>query len=148
MYNPPRPPEVYTLPDNVNDVLAPELRKHFQHDDSGRVLFFTTPPLDRSHNGISPASAGLGHSARYLAGRSEWLAERDLKRKARDERAAAHTQKRASLDADRVLDGELVTHAVDAMGSWLERFESDTQQWEKKAGLSGWRTHATDAKTS
>lgn len=148
MYNPPRPPEVYTLPDNVNEVLAPELRQQFQHDDSGRVLFFTAPPFDRSHKGISPASAGLGHSARYLAGRKEWLAERDLKRKARDEKAATLTHKRASLESDRAMDEELVAQAVGAMGNWFGQFDSDTKQWEKEAGLTGWRAQVKDAETT
>jgi chromatin structure-remodeling complex subunit RSC1/2 len=146
MYNPPRPPEVYTLPDNVNEVLVPDLRHQFQHDNSGRVLFFTAPPFDRSHKGLSPASAGLGHSARYLAGRSEWLAERDLKRKARDEKVATPTQKRAILDSDRLMEQEIATQAVGAMDSWFGRFDSDTKQWEKEAGLNGWRTQIKDTK--
>ncbi|KAL7793135.1 hypothetical protein V8C37DRAFT_378557 [Trichoderma ceciliae] len=85
MYNPPRPPEVYTLPDNVNATLPTTVRREFQHDGSGRVLFFSAAPLDRSCSGLSPVSAGLGHSAKYLAGRGKWLAEREKKRKDRDE---------------------------------------------------------------
>ena len=144
MYNPPRPPEVYTLPDNVNEVLAPEIRQQFQHDDSGRVLFFTAPPFDRAHKGVSPSSAGLGHSARYLAGRNEWLAERDLKRKARDDDAAVLAKRRGSMDVDRGMDEELVVHAVGAMDSWFDRFDTDTKQWERKAGLTGWRAQVKD----
>ncbi|KAH8179521.1 bromodomain-containing protein [Sarocladium implicatum] len=147
MYNPPRPPEVYTLPDTVNDVLDPAIRQQFQHDDSGRVLFFTTPPIDRPQNGVSPSSAGLGHSARYLAGRSAWLAERELKRKARNEEAAVHTQKRASVDMEREMDDEMAAQAMGAMGHWLKRFDSDTKQWEKEAGLDGWQRQPKDGET-
>ena len=147
MYNPPRPPEVYTLPDTVNEVLDTTIRQQFQHDESGRLLFFTTPPIDRPQNGVSPSSTGLGHSARYLAGRSEWLAERELKRKARDEDAAVHAQKRGSMDVEREMDDELAAQAVGAMGNWLKRFDSDTKQWEKEAGLTGWRTPLKDGET-
>lgn len=44
IYNPPRPPEVYALPDNLNESFPPEVRECFQHDAAGRVLFFTAPP--------------------------------------------------------------------------------------------------------
>ncbi|KAH6608847.1 hypothetical protein Trco_002193 [Trichoderma cornu-damae] len=57
MYNPPRPPEVYTLPDNINETLPATVRREFQHDDYGRVLFFSAAPLDRSCNGLSPLNA-------------------------------------------------------------------------------------------
>lgn len=51
IYNPPRPPEVYTLPENVNESIAREMREGFQHDSAGRILFFTAPPLDRATAG-------------------------------------------------------------------------------------------------
>lgn len=83
MYNPPRPPEVYTLPDSVNGVLPTEVRQGYQHDNTGRILFFTSPPLERPCNGLSPTTAGIGHSIKYFAGRGQWLAAREKKRKER-----------------------------------------------------------------
>lgn len=139
MYNPPRPPEVYTLPENVNEALAPELRRQFQHDDEGHVLFFTVPPLDHLHKGISTASCSLGHSARYLAGREEWLAERDAKRKARQDSPHDLARKRQSSD---VRNNEIGTHLADqasvAMGSWLDRLAGETKTWRTESGLDGW----------
>ncbi|KAH7322981.1 hypothetical protein B0I35DRAFT_450159 [Stachybotrys elegans] len=143
VYNPPRPPEVYTLPDNLNDALPPDVKQGFQHDGAGRVLFFTAPPLDRINKGLSSSSAGLGHSVKYLAGRSEWLALRDKKRKERDEAEAAEaSQKRSPGSSTDVEDtvGAAVTQAVDAMSRWFNRFDQDTKSWEHDAGLSGWRS--------
>ena len=149
VYNPPRPPEVYTLPDNVNEVLPPEIRENFQQDAVGRVLFFTAPPLDRSHKGMAPPSADLGHSIKYLAGRQQWLAERERKRKERDEEVtAAKSAKRKLGDEVRSQDAAhmLVPQAIGAMDKWFQRFDQDTEQWIQTAGLAGWRR--PDAKYS
>lgn len=140
MYNPPRPPEVYTLPDNIQEQLPEQVRQNFQHDTSGRVLFFTAPPLDRPHKGISEESIGLGHSAKYLAGRKEWLAERERKRKQRDESQAEESRKQvdAALKHTKDLEQEAVSQATNAMASWLQHFDQETAQWEKEVGLQGW----------
>lgn len=140
VYNPPRPPEVYTLPDNLNESLAGEVRRCFQHDAAGRVLFFTAPPLDRPHKGISQDSAGLGHSIKYLAGRKEWLAEREKKRKQRDEKDLLESQKRVEteLKKDQPSEGDMVIQATTAMSKWFHQLDKDTQRWTKEAGLEGW----------
>ena len=140
-YNPPRPPEVYALPDNLNEALPKEVRETFQSDSNGRVLFFTAPPLERPHKGISHESAGLGHSSRYLAGLAEWRAEREKKRKERDERNAEASRKKVEKDvADaQAAEKEIVAQASDFMARWLIQHDSDTQKWTKEAGLEGWR---------
>ncbi|CAM1503735.1 Fc.00g013260.m01.CDS01 [Cosmosporella sp. VM-42] len=140
VYNPPRPPEVYTLPDNLNENFPMEVRQSFQHDDSGRILFFTAPPLDRPHKGISQESAGLGHSLKYLAGRKEWLADREKKRKERDEEGTNTSQKRAEIKmlADKDVKEDMVSQATNAMAKWIQHFDEDTERWKKEAGLEGW----------
>ncbi|KAK5993136.1 Chromatin structure-remodeling complex subunit RSC1 [Cladobotryum mycophilum] len=135
------PPEVYTLPENINDALPAEVRQSFQRDTTGKVLFFTTPPLDRPTHGLSPASAGLGHSIKYLAGREAWLAEREKKRKERGD-----TAKNSSGEAD---NGDETSHglpadavaskAVQAVEEWTQHLDEETERWEKDAGLEGWR---------
>lgn len=141
-YNPPRPPEVYTLPDNVNEALTPELRHQFHHDANGRVLFFTAPPLDRSNNGLSSTSAGLGHSAKYLAGREEWLAERKRKREEREAetnglRASEHN---TSKHTPASTNPEGITfQATEALDEYFRRFNTDTEKWGRETGLEGWR---------
>lgn len=140
MYNPPRPPEVYTLPDTLNDAIPPEVRQSFQHDGAGRILFFTAPPLDRLHKGISNDSAGLGHSIKYLAGREKWLTDREKKRKDRDEKLNMESQKRLELEAAaQESRQELSLQATNAMAQWIEHIDDDTQRWKREAGLEGWR---------
>lgn len=61
----PRSVEVYHLPESANAAIPPDVRKQFQRDDKGNVLFFTTPPIDV----LPPLNEGsaVGHTAKYLA---------------------------------------------------------------------------------
>lgn len=140
IYNPPRPPEVYTLPDVVNEAFPEGVRQQFQCDESGRVLFFTAPPLDRAHKGLSSDSAGLGHSAKYLTGREEWLAERDRKRKLRDEeeRRGLHRKSPSRETGTSGLAGSIMSQATEAMEKWFRNVDEDTARWQKDVGLEGW----------
>ncbi|KAL1889603.1 hypothetical protein Cpir12675_005725 [Ceratocystis pirilliformis] len=98
---PPSRFEVYTLSDEANEKIPKSLSKNFHTDDQGRILFFATPPLARAHAGKSLHAAALGHSARYLSGREEWLEERERKRKARDKALKEKANKdRASRQAE------------------------------------------------
>ncbi|KAI9852545.1 MAG: hypothetical protein M1838_000413 [Thelocarpon superellum] len=65
-YNPPKAVEVYHLSDNANLSIPADIREQFHRDEHGRVLFFTSPPLDPSV-ASQPDAAPLGHSVRYLA---------------------------------------------------------------------------------
>jgi chromatin structure-remodeling complex subunit RSC1/2 len=134
MYNPPRPPEVYTLPDNVNEFLPATVRREFQHDEAGRVLFFSAAPLDRSCSGLSPASAGLGHSAKYLAGREKWLAEREKKRKNRDE--ALHGLREKMLRTEqRPGESPVVSQAARAIEMFFQHLNQETEHLKDDVGL-------------
>ena len=141
MYNPPRPPEVYTLPDTVHEAFSQDVLNQFQKDAAGRILFFTAPPLDRAHNGFSRNSSGLGHSAKYLDGRDEWLTTRELKRKARDTQSLKRPRPKASAEdshGEAPTDGAM-HQAAEALGKWFQAFESETNKWQKDTGLEGWR---------
>ena len=63
--NAPRSIEVYHLPESANAAIPPDVRKQFQRDDKGNILFFTTPPIDV----LPPLNEGsaVGHTAKYLA---------------------------------------------------------------------------------
>ena len=138
MYNPPRPPEVYTLPDAVNEAMPPDIRRKFQHDGNDRVLFFTAPPLDRRDNGIAPGSCGLGHSAKYLAGRKEWLAERDKKRKERGPTSDHDVRHRPSPSSEFEADNDPSFNQAKVMFETRFRdFDRDTIQWHRDAGFGG-----------
>ena len=69
VYNPngPKPVETFHLRDNLNTIIPPDIRQHFQCDGQGRVLFFSNPPLDV----VTTGHHGLGHSIRYLAAKEE-----------------------------------------------------------------------------
>ena len=137
MYNPPRPAEVYSLPENLDDAIPGSVRENFQTDAQGHVIFFTSPPLDRTQKtGVAPSSAALGHSVKYLAGRKEWLTEREKKRKDRDERGAPESPKRATLvQSDR---DEMASQAAGAVNGWFKQLDADTMSWKKDTGLEGW----------
>ena len=142
MYNPPRPPEVYTLPDAVNDTVPEEVRRQFRCDSAGRVLFFTAPPLDRTGKPLSPGSAGLGHSAKYLSGRKEWLAERERKRKIRHEESSRDVRRKSPPREEfpgSEPDDSMVSRATEALATWFRNLDEDTAQWQKQAGLEGWK---------
>jgi len=64
-YNAPRTVEVYRLPDSANAAIPQDIREQFQRDEDGRVLFFTTPPVDA----LPPVGEGtvIGHTAKHLA---------------------------------------------------------------------------------
>ncbi|KAL7929395.1 hypothetical protein V8C35DRAFT_196128 [Trichoderma chlorosporum] len=134
MYNPPRPPEVYTLPDNINETLPEAVRREFQHDESGRVLFFSAAPLDRSCSGLSPLSSGLGHSAKYLAGRSQWLAERETKRKERDELLHGLREKLRRTEQE-LEESPTISQAARAMEMFFEHLGQDTERLKGDVGL-------------
>ncbi|KAK5003886.1 hypothetical protein LTR39_006304, partial [Cryomyces antarcticus] len=103
----PPPPEVYTLPDLANATIPQEIREQFHHDEQGRVLFFTAPPLDT----VSPVKEGaaLGHSVRYLAAKARreqslrqkrWAEDSELKEK-------EATRKRVKREAEESLTRDI-----------------------------------------
>jgi chromatin structure-remodeling complex subunit RSC1/2 len=105
-YNAPRPIEVWHLPDPANASIPEDIRRQFQCDEHGRVLFFTAPPLVTS----ASEKKGPAHTAKYLAykaKREEMLKEK-RKRDTGDFGAAAEARKRAKseevLGANRQLD--------------------------------------------
>lgn len=134
-YNPPRPPEVYTLPDMLNEALPESLRDGFQHDTNGRVLFFVAPPLDRPSNGLAETTKGLGHSAKYLAGRADWRNSRVEKRKARDENIRVSKRHSSNSPIPDYHPTDLQPRALDAISSWFGQMEQDTSAWKKSVGL-------------
>lgn len=77
----PRPVEVYVMSESANNMIPAEIRQQFPQDEQGRVLFFTTPPVDTHHvvQGRTVAEKGdyLSHSLRYLAVKADRERERE-----------------------------------------------------------------------
>ncbi|KAI1136327.1 hypothetical protein F5Y05DRAFT_390995 [Hypoxylon sp. FL0543] len=140
-YNPPRPVEVYHLDDALNAKIPREVREQFQHDEAGRVLFFSQPPLDRPHRGLSNESAMLGHSVRYLADRAREVEDRRAKRKARDELRQEEEMKRREsekLDAEKE-KRELANLASNVFAGWVETLNRENEHL--KEAYDGWSTN-------
>ncbi|KAL7619975.1 hypothetical protein AAE478_010523 [Parahypoxylon ruwenzoriense] len=143
-YNPPRPVEVYHLDDALNAKIPQEIREQFQRDEAGRVLFFTQPPLDRPHRGLSSESADLGHSARYLADRARETEDRRAKRKARDELRQEEEKKRQEMEKLAVgeEDKELIDLAGDMFRGWVDSLNEENRKL--KAVYDGWSVRDED----
>ncbi|KAI2471168.1 hypothetical protein F4781DRAFT_388222 [Annulohypoxylon bovei var. microspora] len=137
-YNPPRPVEVYHLDDALNDKIPQDVREQFQRDEAGRVLFFTQPPLDRPHRGLSAESATLGHSVRYLADRAREVEDRRAKRKARDELRQEEEKKRQELEkaAAEKERKELIDATSDMFVGWVNDMNKGNEMLKK--AYDGW----------
>lgn len=89
-YTAPQPIEVWTLNPAGDAAIPDAIRRQFQRDAAGHVLFFTAPPLVVSPP--APPGLPLGHSARYLAAKLKRDALLSAKR-ARDADAQAEAQR-------------------------------------------------------
>ncbi|XDG04907.1 hypothetical protein ABKA04_004522 [Annulohypoxylon sp. FPYF3050] len=143
-YNPPRPVEVYHLDDALNDKIPADIREQFQRDEAGRVLFFTQPPLDRPHRGLSAESATLGHSVRYLADRAREIEDRRAKRKARDELRKEEEKKRQEMErlAAEEEEKKMIDTASDVFLAWIHTMHEGNKVLQ--ATYDGWSCRDKD----
>ncbi|KAL9102278.1 MAG: hypothetical protein Q9163_002547 [Psora crenata] len=142
----PRMDEVFRLPDNANLAIPEDVRRQFQQDEHGHVLFFTAPPLDTLPN-VKPGSA-VGHTARYLAARLRARIDARQKRKAAglsdsDEasegrQVAVKKLRREEFDPN--LGVQIRSTIDEALGLWIHQMQAGTdrlyqdlygQQWEE-----------------
>ncbi|KAK8091791.1 Bromodomain-containing protein [Apiospora hydei] len=141
---PPRPVEVYRLDDSLNERIPAEIRDQFQRDEAGRVLFFTQPPLERAHRGVSHESAGLGHSVRYLADRARGIEDRRAKRKARDELRKEEERKKAETAAEqkKLEMQEQIDVAADVLNKWIGTMNKENEALKQQ--YDGWSVRDED----
>lgn len=132
-YIPPRMAEVYTLRD-LDQHIPAEVREQYQTDDKGQVLFFTTPPLNRPHPGVSEENATLGHSVRFLSGLQEHREKRKRLREERDEvEKAARAEKLArEKDLGEQSEKELGAAAGKLLGNWIIGMQRDNEALDKE----------------
>ncbi|EAW09154.1 putative RSC complex subunit (RSC1) [Aspergillus clavatus NRRL 1] len=120
MYNPnaPRPIEVFHLSDAANAAIPEDIRDQFHCNNSGHVLFFSTPPLD-----IVPSlPQKLGHSLKYLAAKEERrrLVEQRKRKEIAEKTQQEERVKRQRADAETNLAvrvGTLTVKAIETMAS-------------------------------
>jgi chromatin structure-remodeling complex subunit RSC1/2 len=146
-YNPPRPIEVYTLDEATNAGIPADVREQFLQDEAGHVLFFTQPPLERAHRGLSKEGADLGHSIRYLADRARDVQDRRAKRKARDEMRNEEEKKHVALkqEALQTEKQEQVDAAAKILFGWAQSIQDEADVL--KATYNGWTVKDNDIDT-
>lgn len=139
-YQAPQPIEVYTLNEAGNAAIPPDIREQFHRDEYGRVLFFTSPPLDV----LPPRRDGapLGHSAKYLAAKIK--REEVLKEKRKRNEDERETRVQEKLKAVK-LDSQRLAHEVEevrekALELWQQQMRSVTEADFKNLYGQHWKT--------
>jgi chromatin structure-remodeling complex subunit RSC1/2 len=124
----------WILYDDVDASIPREVRDQFQTDDKGHVLFFTAPPQSRPNHGVAEENATLGHSVRYLSGIAQHRAERERKRKERDEALRQQEADRATRDrelreaAERQMGAAVGRH----IGDWILGMQHENEEMERE----------------
>jgi chromatin structure-remodeling complex subunit RSC1/2 len=119
-YNPPRPNEVFHLSDTANASIPFDIRQQFKVDEHGRVLFFTTPPIETT------VKTDLAHSIEYLAEKSrrkEMIARKRKQILDQQAEAAKHAAKRQKEIFD-----EQLTEAAELLHMGLQIYVRDYEE--------------------
>lgn len=124
----------WVLYDDVDAAFPREVRDQYQTDDKGHVLFFTAPPQNRPNHGVAEESATLGHSVRYLSDIQQHRAERERKRKERDEALQQQEADRAARDRELKQQAEQQMGAVAGrhIGDWILGMQRENEEMEKE----------------
>ncbi len=139
VYNPPRPIEVYTLADVANSSIPADIRAQFHHDEYGKIIFYTTPPLDIDP--IPEEARTLGHSLRYLADKARNRAADEKKRKAREvELEAAATERLKRIKSNEEGNKNwIVNEKLKAVKKWGEEMEKGTDELYQQLHGENWK---------
>jgi chromatin structure-remodeling complex subunit RSC1/2 len=139
VYNPPRPVEVYTLADTANASIPIDIRSQFHHDEYGKIIFYTSPPLDL--NRVPEETQALGHSLRYLADKARNKEEDEKKRKAREiELEIAATERLKRMKADGESNKQwILDQKINALKTWSADTEHGTDELYKKLHGENWQ---------
>jgi chromatin structure-remodeling complex subunit RSC1/2 len=138
-YNPPRPVEVYTLAEAANSSIPADIRAQFHHDEFGKVIFYTAPPLDV--NPVPEETQSLGHSLRYLADKARRKEEGEKKRKARDaslEAAATENLKRFKTDEE-AKKIWIASQKLNALRKWSVNLDKGTDELYQRLHGENWK---------
>ena len=134
-YNPPKSVEVYTLADVANSSIPADIREQFHHDEYGRVIFYTAPPLAVTDN------KNLNHSLRYLADKARSKEADEKKRKARQadlEAQASEKIKRLKTDTENQKQQGLNAR-LSTMMKWCDEMEKGTDKLYEKMHGDDWK---------
>jgi len=153
----PRGPQVYHLPDEIENSIPQEIRDRYPKDDQGKMLWFTSPPEDRAANDLAPESQGIGHSLSYTeavakiqdqstedieaTANQQLRSMTALKKKAYLKRLRQRVEKRAIREkmaqakTDEAEADELAAKAVQGLVHWTIEYEKETEAMFKRLGI-------------
>ncbi|KAG9243433.1 hypothetical protein BJ878DRAFT_118005 [Calycina marina] len=139
-YNPPRQVEVYTLSDQANASIPPDVREQFHRDEYGRVVFYTAPPVVA--NPIVEDQQDLGHSLRYLADKARSKEAEDKKRKERaDELEQLANEKRKLIKENEHGEKQAMNRLkLQAIVAWSDDMDRGTDQLYMNMLGDDWET--------
>ncbi|KIV82064.1 hypothetical protein PV11_04200 [Exophiala sideris] len=80
-----RAAEVFVLSEAANATIPKHIRERFPHDDNGRVLFFTKPPIVPENIVRGRDGQLLAHTEKYLAAKAERDKVTATRKRAREE---------------------------------------------------------------
>lgn len=138
-YIPPRAVEVFTLAEGGNSAIPADIRAQFHHDDAGRIIFYTTPPLDIKP--VSESAPELGHSLRYLADKARSKEADQKKRKAREielEKEADEKVKRTKSNRGTAITAEPKSLA-NSMENYALEMDKGTDEIYKQLYGENWQ---------
>ncbi len=126
-YNAPRAPEVYHLDNNANASIPKEIRDQFHCDGQGRVLFYTTPPVNVEI--LEGQGRVLGHSVRYLAAKQRREMEMRAKRSFEEAQPnqTEEARKKAKVDTSLPSDEVILNTTVKALELLEDQLASATR---------------------
>lgn len=133
-YLQPRQHEVFRFEDMVNGYIPGDIIEQFHHDDSGRILWYTTPPS--SAEAIPRSKQKFHHSLRYLADKARNGPSVSPKRSAHDAELSLDTDARnKKVEVDKQTN---LVHTFHQVKQWSQDLENGTDQLYMQSEGKGW----------
>ncbi|KAL8641342.1 MAG: hypothetical protein Q9228_001838 [Teloschistes exilis] len=137
-----RPHEIFRLSEQANAQIPEEVRKRYQQDEHGNVLFFTAPPVDV----LQPTKEGsaVAHTARYLAEKLRRKIALKEKRKAEGlpEDYEEPKPKRVKTEADENVDDKVKNMREKALRMLIDQMQEGTDAIYKDLYGEHWKEGA------
>ena len=133
------------MSESANAMIPLEIRNQFPQDDDGRVLFFTTPPIDTRHvlDGRSRAEKGipLRHSEAFLAARKARAQQIKERRAQRDAESGSgrHKSRPEVEDSSWMLQKSHLKR--EALLSVARQLDQRTDEFYRRQYGSSWREY-------
>ena len=125
--NAPKQYEIYALSDTANAAIPEDIRRQFHQDEAGRILWFTSPPLDVQKP--IKSDEAVGQSVRYMA---EKLRRAETLKEKRKAEAVTHLeeetkQKKAKHECETNLAADVERLKLKALGILAKQMEDSTE---------------------